>query len=64
MESDSITKRVYVGEYAGSHSVGRLQKRWIDTMKEYLKKKGFVVRQARIMVQDRSELQWFMRGNA
>ena len=28
-----IAKRVYVGECAGSHSVGRPRKRWIDTMK-------------------------------
>ena len=32
--------RVYVGECAGSHSMGRLQKRWIDTMEEGLKKRG------------------------
>ena len=29
----------YVGEIAGSLSVGRPQKRWIDTMKECLKKR-------------------------
>ena len=39
MESDRITKRVYVGECAGSDSVGRPWKRWIDTVKECLKKK-------------------------
>ena len=30
MENDRIGKRVYVGEYAGSRSVGRPRKRWID----------------------------------
>ena len=30
-ENDRIAKRVYIGEGAGSRSVGRLQKRWIDT---------------------------------
>ena len=30
-----IAKRVYVGECAGSRSVGRPRKRWIDTMKEF-----------------------------
>ena len=35
MENDSIVKRVYVGECA----VVRLQKRWIDIMKDCLKKK-------------------------
>ena len=39
MEGDKIAKRVYVGECAGSHSVGRPWKRWIDTGKECLKKR-------------------------
>ena len=55
MERDRITKRVYVGECAGSCSVGRSRKRWIDTVKECLKKRGLDVRQAKRMVQDRSE---------
>ena len=50
MERDRITKRVYVGECAG-----RPRKRWIDTVKECLEKRGLDVRQARRMVQDRSE---------
>ena len=29
----------YVGECTGSHSVGRPQKRWLDTVKECWKKK-------------------------
>ena len=33
MERDRITKRVYVGGCAGSHSVGRAWKRWTDTVK-------------------------------
>ena len=55
MERDRITKRVYVGECAGSHSVDRLWKRWINTVKECLKKSGLDIRQAKIMVQDSSE---------
>ena len=47
MERDRIAERVYVGECAGSRSVGRLRKRWIDTVKECLRKKGLDVRQAR-----------------
>ena len=46
-----------------SHSVGRLWKSWIDTVKDCLKK-GLDVRQARRMVQDRSEWPKFLRGNA
>ena len=51
---ERIAKRIYVGECAGIHSVGRPWKRWIDTIKECLKKKGFDVRQARRMVHNRS----------
>ena len=43
--------------------VGRV-KRWIDTVKECLKKRGLNVRQARRMVQDRNEWWGFVRGNA
>ena len=55
MENDRFAKRVYVGEHAGSHLLGRLWKRWNDTMKECLRKRGLDVRQARRMVQDRNE---------
>ena len=60
MERDRIAKRVYVGVCAGSRSVGRPRKRWIDTVKECLKKRGFDIRQAKRMVQDRR----FVRGDA
>ena len=39
MKNDSIAKRVYVEECAGSRSVGWPQKRCIDTVKDCLKKK-------------------------
>ena len=64
MEKDRIAKRIYVGELASSRSVGRSRKRWIDTVKECLKKRGLYVRQARRMVQDRSEWWGFVRRNA
>ena len=47
MKNDKIAKRAYVGECAGSHSVGRPRKWWIDTVKECLKKRGLDVRQER-----------------
>ena len=53
MENDRIAKRVYVEEFAGSCSVGRPQKRWIDTVKDCLKKRGLNVRQAKRMVHNR-----------
>ena len=56
--------RVFVGECAGSRSVGRPWKRWIDTVMKYLKKRGFDIRQERRIVQDRTEWWGFVRGNA
>ena len=64
MERDRIAKRFYVGKFTGSRSLVRPRKRWIDTVKESLKKRGLDARQARRMVQDRSEWRGFMRGSA
>ena len=36
MENDRIPKRVHLGKCAGSRSVGRTRKRWIDTMNDCL----------------------------
>ena len=52
-ENERIDKRVYLRECAGSWSVGRLRKRWIDTMKDCLKKRGLDVKQAMRMLHDR-----------
>ena len=46
---------VYVGKCAGSRSVSRPRKRWIDTVKACLKKKGLDAKQARRMMHNRSE---------
>ena len=40
-ENDRIAKRVYVGDCASSCSVGRARKRYIDTVKDCLKKMSF-----------------------
>ena len=50
MENYRIAKRVYVREFAGSCLVGSQRKRWIDTVKDGLKKRGLDVRQARRLV--------------
>ena len=63
MENDRTAKRVYIGECFGSRSVDRPRKRWIDTVRECLKKRGLDVRQARIMVPYRSVWRGFVRGN-
>ena len=47
MENGMIAKGVYVRECAGSGLVGRQRKKWIDTVKDCLKKRGLDVRQAR-----------------
>ena len=49
MENAKIAKRVYVG----SRSVGMLQKRCIDTVKDRLKKRDLDVRQARRMMHNK-----------
>ena len=53
MDNDRIAKRVYVGKCAGSRLLGRPRKRWIDTVKDWLKKRGLDVRQARRMAYGR-----------
>ena len=54
MRRDRIAKRVYVGVCVSIRSVGRPWKRWIDTVKECLKKRGLNVRETMGMLQDRS----------
>ena len=56
MENDRIVKRVYLGECSGTRSVGKQRKRWIDTMKDCLKKRC-------LDVHDKSVQQRFVRGN-
>ena len=64
MGKERIAKKVCVGEWVGSCSVDRPWKRWIDTVKDCLRKRGLGVKQAWTMVQDRSEWQGFLRGSA
>ena len=64
IENDRITKRVYVGEFTASRSVGKPRKRGIDIVKDCLKKRSLDVTQGRRMMPDRNEWQWFVRGNA
>ena len=64
IENDRIAKRVYVGEYAVSRSVGRLWKRWIDIVKECSKKTGLDVRQPKRISHDRTVWRGFAWGIA
>ena len=61
-EKERIAKRVYVGECAGSRSVSKPRKRWIDTVNDCLRKRGLGIRQTRGMVQDRIECLGFVKG--
>ena len=56
--------REYVGVCAGSRSVGRPWKRWIDTSRDCLRKRGLDFRQARRMMQGRCEWWGFVKANA
>ena len=47
MKNKRIVKRIYVVECASSCSVGWPRKRWIDTVKDCLKKKGLKIGQPR-----------------
>ena len=60
MENGRITKRVYVGDFAGSRSVSSPRKWWIDTVKDILKKRGLDVSQTRRIVHDRSVWRGFV----
>ena len=64
MENDRIAKRVYVGECAGSCLVVIPRKRWIDTVKDCLKKRVLDIRQARRIVDDMSVWWGIVRGSA
>ena len=59
-----VAKMVYVGEFAGSRTVLWSRKRWIDTVKDWLKKRELDLRQARRKVYDWSEWRGFARGSA
>ena len=64
MENDRIAKRLYIGECVGSCSMVRPRKRWVDTMKDCLKKRDFDFRQARRMVYDSSVWWGFSAGES
>ena len=51
-------------ECDSSRSVGMSRRRWIDAVKECLKNEGLDIRQARRIIQDRSEWRRFASGNA
>ena len=55
MENYRIAKRVYARDCAVSHSVDKTWKREIDSVKDCLRKRGLDFRQARRMVQNKSE---------
>ena len=63
MRNGGIDKRVYVGEFVGSHFVHQPRKRWIDSVNDCPKKTCFNVGTERRMMCDRNEWREFIRGN-
>ena len=63
MENNRIAKKVHVGECVSSRSVGKARKRWIDTVKDFLKKRGLDAREAKRMLHNKSVWRGFVRGN-
>ena len=61
MEKDRITKR-FLHRLHCYRLVGMLWKRSIDTMMDYLRKRGLDVRQATRMALDRNEWRGFLMG--
>ena len=60
MENERIAKRVYVGKCASSRSVGKPRKRWIDIVKDCLRKRsGYQASK-----ENGGEWLGFVRGNA
>ena len=59
VERDMIAKRVYVGECAGSRSVGRPRKRWIYAVKDCLGKRGLLCQASK---KNGGGLSWGMHG--
>ena len=59
-----LLKGCNVGKCMVSYLLGRPQKRWIDSVNDWLKKRGLNVEQARRMVYDRNEWHGLVRGNA
>ena len=49
-----LLRGVYAREYVDSRLTDWLWKRWIYTVKDYLKKKGLDIKEAKRMVLDRS----------
>ena len=56
IENDRIAKQAYVRECSGICSGGRPWKRWIDIVKECLKKRGLDVQEAKRMVHQSTQL--------
>ena len=52
MGEERLVGRVYRANMEGNRGRGRPQRRWIDTVKDCLKKRGMDIREARRMLHD------------
>ena len=64
MESESLTKRVYVSEVDGDRGRGRPRLRWRDGVEKYLGEGGLSWGEGRQMTGDRGTWRRFVRGHS
>ena len=63
MESESLTKRVYVSEVDGDRGRGRPRLRWRDGVEKYIREGGLSWGEGRQMTGDRGTWRRFVRGH-
>merc|ERR1712237_41620 len=63
MEGERLVRRVYDSDARGMRGRGRPRKCRIDGTKEVMRRKGLVIQEARVCVQDRNEWRSICRGD-
>ena len=64
MDDERIVRKVFKSECVGVRAIGRPRKRWIDSARECMNKRGIGPREAERLVHDRSAWRRCVRGNA
>jgi len=62
MDGDRMAKQVYESEMQGRRCRGRPRKKWMDSVKEVLAKRGLNIQEAKVCVQNRQEWRNVCRG--
>ena len=63
MESESLTKRVYMSGVDGGRGRGRPRLRWRDGVERYMREGGVSWEEGRQMTEDRGTWRRFVRGH-